>query len=336
MLEYDRNGTGEESNAARYHSMLVVIPAHNSATTLPACLEGATAAVGAYPGARLVVVDHASTDGTAELLRSRFAGRVEVLLHEGGTISAVRNAGAASGDEDVIVFLDSDCVVDVTHLFAVADAMAVSRAVAVGCPVDLPVAPHWIEATWHDMHVERSDAFVRHINSGNFAVRRDAFSAVGGFDEAAVTGEDAELCQRLRMAGGRLYRSRSVRAVHLRNPKSLAQFFRKEVWHGLGMFSTVSRSELDRPTLAMAVHLLFLCGALLAPWTVSSWTPASIFVWILMPWVVPVAAVSYRARGAGPPRWPLRAMLLYQLYFLARIAALFCVVRNSIQLVGRS
>ena len=71
----------------------VVVPAHNEARLLPATLQAihAAAAAAGVPY-ELIVVDDASTDGTAEVARAHGALVVAVGLRQ---IAAVRNAGSA-------------------------------------------------------------------------------------------------------------------------------------------------------------------------------------------------------------------------------------------------
>ena len=82
----------------------VVIPAYNEEDSLPLVL----AAIPRPPVRRVVVVDNASTDGTAAVV-----GRYDVPWHPLGTnrgFGAACNAGAAMAAGDVIVVLTHDTV----------------------------------------------------------------------------------------------------------------------------------------------------------------------------------------------------------------------------------
>lgn len=85
----------------------VVIPAHNRAHTLPACLESVLAQ--SVPACEVIVVDDRSTDTTPDVV-ARFAGRgVRYERLQGGQgAQAARNWGVAVSRGDWIAFQDSD------------------------------------------------------------------------------------------------------------------------------------------------------------------------------------------------------------------------------------
>jgi GT2 family glycosyltransferase len=72
-----------------------------------------------------------------------------------------------------------------------------------------------------------------YAQSGNCAIRRDAFFSVGGFDERARSGEDADLCFRLARAGWGLEERAGAAVDHLTAP-SAGALLRQLVRHGSG------------------------------------------------------------------------------------------------------
>jgi GT2 family glycosyltransferase len=72
-----------------------------------------------------------------------------------------------------------------------------------------------------------------YAQTANCAVRRAAFDAVGGFDEGARWGEDADLCWRLRAAGWELEERPGARVAH-RNRDSLRALLAQQAGHGAG------------------------------------------------------------------------------------------------------
>ena len=82
-------------------------------------------------------------------------------------------------------------------------------------------------------------------DSGNLAVKRTAFQAIGGFDAALEACEDVDFCQRLRRAGWRLVGDERLESVHLGDPPTLAALFRAERWRGRDNLRVSLRGPLD-------------------------------------------------------------------------------------------
>ena len=285
---------------------------------LPTVIPALSRDVAQYGDAELIVVESGSSDGSAEWLRAR--GDLRLVEGVEGRVGAVRNAGAAVATGTVLSFVDADCEPHPGLLEEVAGTLARTGAAACGSPYELPERPSWVEETWQILHERARDGWVTYLPAGNFHVTKAAFTATGGFRPDLASGEDAELGQRMTREGHRTWSDRRVAVRHLGNPKTLRAFFRKQRWHGAGMFGTVRWGEIDLPVVNMFIHLVLLVAA---PVVALAWRrPLALAVALALPWVIPAAAVAYRWRQIGRAWRPLRAMLLYQLYFLARLAAL--------------
>ena len=301
-------------------AVTVVVPVFNAKRYLAKTLPALHTAARRVPGVELVLVDNGSTDGSYEELCALDGVRV---LRREGTIGAVRNAGARRGTGGHIAFLDADCLVAEDYFERALAVVGTTGAAATGCEVQLPMPAHWIEATWDHLHYVGRDRWVHYLNSANFFVARDAFEAVGGFDEELPTGEDAEIGRRLTEAGYRIFESTAVAAVHLGNPRSVRQFYRRSVWHALGMFGTVGGTRLDKPTGMMAAHLLAsIAGvALLASPSAPRFIAA-----LALQLAVPAATVAFRFAQTRRPGRIIQSIALYWLYYWARIYALALIV----------
>jgi GT2 family glycosyltransferase len=73
-----------------------------------------------------------------------------------------------------------------------------------------------------------------YVQTANCAVRRSAFAAVGGFDEAARSGEDADLCFRL-LAAGWSIEERPQAVVEHPTRATLGELVRQLAVHGSGV-----------------------------------------------------------------------------------------------------
>lgn len=300
-----------------------VIPVYNGMPELRLCLDSVLAAAVVHGNTEVIVVDNGSTDGTlATLAEYGDHPALRILSHPQTSIGAVRNVGARHALGAVLAFIDSDCVVDPSH-FVHIETLVVDHGVSVtGLKVGLPARAQWVEATWHGLHDRWVDS-PTWINSGNLVVAHDAYRAVGGFAEDLTTGEDTEFCARLAHAGFPCRPSRLLAVQHLRNPRSLRAFFRKEIWRGLGMFGTFRHSRADKPLLMTFTHGGLIIGAVLAVAFLRSGWPVRLAVAAVLVWLVPAAVVAYRYAELHRVTRPLRSLLLYQTYFIARLAALF-------------
>jgi GT2 family glycosyltransferase len=306
----------------------VVVPVFNKRPLLERAVGSVAEAARVHGRARLWLIDNGSTDGSFELLNDRFRDQASVLQLKAGTISAVRNLGAAQGTAPIISFIDCDCLVPQNYFHSLELVLADTSIAATGCKVALPPEPTWVEATWNRMHDEGAAGPRNWINSGNFAVRRSAFSAVGGFNESVQTGEDSELCQRLRERGNSLVQDSRLSVAHLDNAKTLPAFFRKERWRGLGMFATVKRGAIDKPVAMTLLHLAAtLCAVGVVAFTKwAAWVRVLSAGGLLL--AAPFIAVTYRAARGAKRFNILQAICLYEVYFLARIAALLDIAFN--------
>ncbi|HVC96453.1 MAG TPA: glycosyltransferase [Pirellulales bacterium] len=174
-----------------------IIPAHNEESFLGRTLESiAAAVVNLDRRSEVIVVDDASTDRTAEIADSHGATVVAVELRQ---IAAARNAGAKAAHGDVLVFLDADTILAAETLLA-ALAELDSGAVGGGATVvfDGPTA------LWTRLGLTIFTAAARLVRwtAGCFVfVRRDAFEAVGGFDERYFAAEELVLSRALKRQG---------------------------------------------------------------------------------------------------------------------------------------
>src|SRR4030065_2800592 len=86
-----------------------VIPAYNEQKFISQTIQSINQHVGDRYSFEVIVVDHGSTDNTAQLAT---AAQARVLSASGaGTISELRNIGVEQARADVLVFLDADTTI---------------------------------------------------------------------------------------------------------------------------------------------------------------------------------------------------------------------------------
>jgi glycosyltransferase involved in cell wall biosynthesis len=227
-------------------SISFVIPAHNEERLLGRTLEAIDRAARALGEAfEVIVADDASTDRTAEIARAHGARVVSIDRRQ---IAASRNAGAREAAGDHLVFVDADTVVNEN---AVRSAVAVMRAGAVGGGSTVrfdgrvPLYGRFLIAAV--LPIYRACG----LAGGCFLFcTREAFRAVGGFDEALYAAEEVYMSRALRRRGHfvildahvttsgrklRTYSGRETLAILLRlalsGPKSVRKRDGLDLWY---------------------------------------------------------------------------------------------------------
>jgi len=187
------------------------------------------------PPAEVVVADNGSTDGTIELVASRFPGVRVLPLGENLGFGAANNRAAAAARGEKLLLLNSDAWPLPGALTRLAAALDRDPRLALAAPhlryPDGQAQFHWAPATgvmgealqklrnplesWKLIHRVRWPG--RWFTAACALVRRTAFEAVGGFDEEFfLYFEDVDLCTRLRARGWRLRSVAGAEAVHLK------------------------------------------------------------------------------------------------------------------------
>ena len=174
-----------------------VVPAYNEERLLAASLDAIHAAARELGVAyEIVVANDASTDAT-EAIATAAGARVVTAEHR--KISATRNSGARAARGERLVFVDADTHVNAAVLRAALAALD-AGAVGGGAEVDFDErAPRWGHVT-----IRAVIAFMRAMRwaAGCFIFcTREAFEAVGGFDERQFAAEEIVLSAALKRRG---------------------------------------------------------------------------------------------------------------------------------------
>jgi cellulose synthase/poly-beta-1,6-N-acetylglucosamine synthase-like glycosyltransferase len=247
-------------------SVSVIIPAKNEEEYIGRCLEAVSNLE--YPKDKVdfFVIDNKSSDQTIQYARKFTA--VEVLETE-GTISAVRNLGGQQAKGEILAFLDADCIPDRKWLLNATKTLIEKDDVAVvGAVLKVEEKPDvpWIEKYWLEYLNTKFCAglnYVSTISSFCFLVRRKAMNDVNWFNENLETCEDSDLGYRISQNGDKLVIDENIKTVHLRNAKTIRQFFLRQLWQGGSNLQNLFQhnfewSELPSVIIPMAYLLLLI------------------------------------------------------------------------------
>lgn len=201
----------------------VVVPTRNSERTIAACL--ASIRTQSWPNVELIVVDNASTDGSAQLIRALLAGAGE---HGGSCrfIASDSNLGAAGGrnlgwahaGREFILSIDDDTFISAA---AVAEMVACLRA----SPDVGAVFPRIRDQRSGKLSTDLGEAMIETSGfyEACFMIRRSLFARIGGIDERLFFGgEGLDYAIRVRSDGLRVVHLPAVEVLHNGLPRDPA------------------------------------------------------------------------------------------------------------------
>lgn len=236
----------------------IIIPSYNTASLVDDCIES----IRANPptaSVEIIVADNASTDGTADRVARCFKDVTLVGLPVNRGYGAACNAGAARARGWILLFLNSDTqmlkgsldvVVNGFREYADLGAAACHELSAQGETVMGCRSHHTLRsgisfltgfrlfrkegdrykvAGWD----RKSERWVDNVSGFAWAIRRDIFARIGGFDENLfLYFEEQDMARRLEQAGLRIRYFSEAKIIHLnaRSTASLGPFRRRRRW----------------------------------------------------------------------------------------------------------
>jgi len=201
----------------------IVIPTYNSEKTLAKCLESIKNQT--YKNIEIIVVDRNSSDKTVEIAKS-FGAKVFVV--NARERSEQMNFGVKQSKGKYVYRVDSDFVVEPG---VIEEAVRKCEdegydAICVHNTSD-PTVSFWSKVRKLERDCYRDDE----LNVAARFFRKEAFEAVGGFNESLVAGEDYDFHNRLLERGFKVGRIKA-QEIHIGEPKSLWEIAKKHYYYG--------------------------------------------------------------------------------------------------------
>jgi len=245
----------------------------------------------------ILVVDNNSTDDTREVVQRHgrvLTPRLRSVFEPRQGLSHARNRALAEARGDIVSFLDDDVAVDPGWLEAVCEAFDKYEAAVVGGRAYLiyPTAagrPAWLPESREDLYSRLDHGPEPLVGTDkplfglNFSVLRRQALEVGGFDSAfgrcgrsLACGEESDLLDRIRRAGGVVVYEPKAIVGHRVPPERLTKkWLLRRVYHGALSLEQLSIAQSGRPERmrTLLLYVLWCCGstgkALLWGWRVS-------------------------------------------------------------------
>jgi N-acetylglucosaminyl-diphospho-decaprenol L-rhamnosyltransferase len=267
------------------HEVAAVVVNYNAGSALSECVaslerEGVRA---------IVVVDNGSTDGSLEGLG---AANPDVrVLHAGRNLGygGGVNYGAGQTAGELLLVCNPDLVLQTGAVSAMAARLAQDLSLGLVGPAlvtpagDLQPSGRAFPTLRHSSFQAAlgvllpNNSYSRRYREANraraetgivdwvtgacFLVRREAFSAVGGFDDRYfMYVEEVDLCWRLARSGWRTGYESSARVLHLAGVSTAAVPYRMIVAHHLSLWRFARRTACDSERLMLPVVAVGIAG----------------------------------------------------------------------------
>ncbi len=300
----------------------VIVPVRDGGEEFDRCLSALEATLGA--GNELIVVDDGSLDDSAA--KAEAAGARLLRTSGASGPGAARNLGAGSARGEWLLFVDADCEVTPGTLAVAAGAARRGDADAIfGSYDDAPAADGLVaryKNLYHHYVHQSAGSTARSFWAGCGAVRRDAFFAVGGFDERRYPRpsiEDIELGYRLTDAGYRIRFQPDLTVKHLK-AWTLAGLVRSDVfdrgvpWTELVLGRGGIPDELNvrrRERVSVGAAWLLVGSLAASPWRPVALVPAgAAAAWLV---ISHLGLYRFLGRRGGLP-FAIAAVPLHWLY----------------------
>jgi GT2 family glycosyltransferase len=225
----------------------IVVPTYDRLRRLAACLDALAALDYPRDAYEVVVVDDGSSTPLDDVVAAH-AGDATVRLHRQANAgpACARNAGLAHATGDWLAFTDDDCAPEPGWLAALAAAADAHPDALLGghttngldgnrCAAASQLLVTYLYEELRAGPGEASEpAF---FASNNIAAPAGRLRDLGGFDAAfpLAAGEDRDLCDRWRHAGGRLVHVPEAVVVH-RHDLDLRGYWRQHAAYGRGAY----------------------------------------------------------------------------------------------------
>jgi GT2 family glycosyltransferase len=226
--------------------------------------------------AEIIVVDNASSDDTYEQLKRRYWGTPGVTLVRNERslgFAGGNNAAAKDASGDILLFLNDDCELEPGALQGILDDFAEDKALGVEqCGLASSDGTRWESLgyfidLWGLLYeVANSTARVSKYpapqqvfgaKGAAFAVRRETFQQLGGFDSSfGFLFEETDFCWRALLRGFKV----AVSGRSVVRHKAMARYFGKYTGREGSAFYLLTRNRLSSmlknfsvPTLATSI-----------------------------------------------------------------------------------
>lgn len=177
----------------------VIVPAYNEAEELPATLAAIRKSMAATAAAgECIVVDNNSDDNTAAVASEH--GADTVVYEPINQIARARNTGAAQSKGRYLFFIDADTRIEPELLVEALTRLESGTCVGGGAVIQFEGEVSFIGQRCINVW-KRISKFTSTAAGSFIFCRREAFDAIGGFDESLYASEEVRFSRLVRKWG---------------------------------------------------------------------------------------------------------------------------------------
>jgi len=223
----------------------VIIPAFNAEKTIGKCIESILAQK-TRKKLEIIIVDNNSTDSTSAVAGK--SKKVRVLREKKQGPAAARNAGAKLAKSPIIIFADSDCVMEKEWLermlypFKDPQVAGVQGRYKSG---QKELMARYVQREIEERYEQmKKTEFIDFMGSYSAAFRKSLFMKFKGFDESfpMASGEDTDLTFRMSNAGLKFKFAENAIVRHS-HPKSLMKYLRVKFYRAFWRVKLYNKSR---------------------------------------------------------------------------------------------
>lgn len=254
----------------------VIVPTYNSGKTIKRCLEAVLCSD--FKEFEVIVVDDASTDNTVEIAGAFPVKVVRLEKHSGA--SHARNTGQKQAKHGVLVFVDSDIMINKDTLSRIINTFEAQPEVAAIVGILSKSHPNKdFFSRYKNLYMNyvfnRCARYIDFIYGSCYGIRKERSEP---YDVTYSAGEDTELGMRLSNKGYRILLDKNIQVMHLKGysflsfvrndfriPYSWARLFiAQKKWKGLFRERKVFHAS-GMQLLGIALFFLFLLSIFIHP-----------------------------------------------------------------------
>ena len=209
----------------------IVIPVYNSSSTLKECLDSIFSST--FKDYEVIVVSGNSTDDSIKIAKQFQIKIIELPENKGPAVA--RNKGSQVAQGDIILFLDSDVIINKNSLSLIIDKFSLAEVNAIQGIYSHEPNYKYLATQFYQSYLcyyvwPKNKKYASTLVTGCFAIRKEIFNKFGGFDVNIENAscEDEKFGYSLIEKGYKILILRDLQVVHRVN-YNVVNFIKKRL-----------------------------------------------------------------------------------------------------------